>query len=216
MKMKLLVWSLCWSACQAAVAAGDGRIPITGPMAITEPGSYVLLNDVGNNFTGAIRIASSDVTLDLNGFTVRLTQVSSAFADGISIGHGLKNIEVKNGAITGFPRNGIYAPGEATVGRNLRFSHLRISNCGGWAISLEQNPGFIIEDSLLTANKLGIAAGGAGLIVNNVIGNNTVRGLASNGAQLGYRSNVFYSNGIDVTGSATNLGSNLCSGAPCP
>jgi hypothetical protein len=33
---------------------------------------------------------------------------------------------------------------------------------------------------------------------------------------LGYRSNVFFDNAVNVSGIPTNLGDNLCSGALCP
>jgi hypothetical protein len=214
MKTKLLAWICCLSACYGA-SAKDGQIAITGATTITEPGSYVLVNDLVVDFSRGIHIAASNVKVDLNGFTVRLRLVATAFADGISIAPEIKNIEVTNGAITGFTRHGIFVPGAVPGSRNIRLSHLRISDNGAVGISMEGNPGFIIEDNLITGNRIGIYASAAGLMLNNVIGGNANKGLMSFSSELGYRSNVFYSNVIDVEGTATNLGNNLCSGVLC-
>lgn len=212
LKTRLLIalGSLLFSA---AVYADEGRIDVTGPMTISTPGSYILVNDVVATFSG-IYIDSSNVKLDLNGFTISQTGANSG--DGVAILPGHSNIEVTNGAITGFNRHGIFAPGKSATPRNIKISDLRISDNTITAISLEGNPGFLIQDCVISGGAIGIYSFAAGLVLNNVIGNSTSGGLVAYSNRLGYRSNVFYSNTPDVSGSGTNLGDNLCSGALCP
>jgi len=70
---------------------------LMGTFTISQPGSYFLRADVSptptNPPTPAIVINASDVTLDLNGFTVYGT---------ITIAAGLQNIAIKNGTLTNF------------------------------------------------------------------------------------------------------------------
>jgi parallel beta-helix repeat protein len=211
--MKLAIKSLFLGSLMLSVSvyADEGRIDITGPTIITAPGSYILLNDVvGNSF--GININSSNVKLDLNGFTVR-----SINSRGITIGSGHKNIEVTNGAVTGSGGHGIYVPGASEIPRNIKFSNLRISDNAFYGISLEFNSGFTIQDCLISSNIWGIYAFKPGLVVNNVISKNDKGILASNIAadKLGYHSNVLFGNTTDVSG-GVNLGNNLCSGILCP
>jgi hypothetical protein len=210
-RLLLAFGSLLFSA---AVYADEGKIDITGPTNISAPGSYILVNDIVGTFSGII-IDSSNVKLDLNGFTVSHTGAMTA--DGIVIDPGHKNIEVTNGAVTGFTRHGIFVPGKSAMGRNLKFSNLRISGNAIDGIGLEANSGFIVQDCLISGNAQGIYAVLPGLVVNNVISNNGT-GISSTFSatnKLGYRSNVLFGNTTNVSGGA-NLGNNLCSGVICP
>lgn len=195
------------------VYALEGRIEISSPTSIIESGSYILVSDIVANGS-AIQIRSSNVTLDPNGFAITYTGVTNA--DGISVSASANNIEIANGTITGFSRHGLFVPGLSTTARNIKIDNMRISDNRVSGISLESNPGFIVESSTISGNAVGIYANGFGLVKNNVIALNKSSGLTSysNGV-LGFRSNVFYGNGMDVNGSATNLGENLCSGALC-
>jgi parallel beta-helix repeat protein len=207
-KSSILIGSLLLSA---SAFADEGKIEITGSMTIMTPGSYILLNDVVGTHT-AISINSSNVKLDLNGFTV-----SSINSRGITISSGNKNIEVTNGAVTAPAGHGIYVPGKSETPRNIKFSNLRISDNAFYGISLEFNSGFIIEDCLISGNILGIYAFKPGLVANNVISNNDVGIRASNIVEdkLGYRANVLFGNATNIDG-GVNLGNNLCSGVICP
>jgi hypothetical protein len=213
MKLKiksLLLGSLLLSA---SAYADEGRISITAPTNISAPGSYILENDIAGAFT-TIYIEASNVKLDLNGFTVGHT--GPQIGDGISILGNVKNIEITNGTVTGATRHGIFVPGKSGTSRNIKLGNLRISDNAISGISMEGNPGYIIEDCVISGGALGIYTFGAGLILNNVIGNTTSGGLVAYSNRVGYRSNVFFSNTPDVSGSGTNLGDNLCSGAICP
>jgi len=205
---------ICTIHLAVPVYALEGRIEISSPTSITASGSYILVNDIVAQNGSAIRIRSSNVTLDLNGFAITYTGVSTA--DGISVSASANNIEITDGTITGFSRHGLFVPGLSTSARNIKINNLRVSDNRIIGISLESNPGFIVESCTISGNAVGIYANGFGLVSNNVIALNNSSGLTSysNGV-LGFRSNVFYGNGKDVNGSATNLGENLCSGALC-
>lgn len=209
-KSLILVGSFLLSA---AAYADEGRIYISGPTTISAPGSYIVVNDIVATFTG-IYIDSSNVKLDLNGFTVSHTGAN--IGDGVAILPGYNNVEVTNGAITGFTRHGVFVPGKSATGRNIKLNRLRISDNAISGISLESNQGFIVDDCMITNGKIGIYANGAGLVLNSLV-SDAGSGLVSySGGRTGYRSNVFSNNAPDVSGTPTNLGENLCSGAICP
>ena len=57
----------------------------------------------------------------------------------------------------------------------------------------------------------------AGLLIGNHVGNNSNYGIEFNGTFSGWRDNVLNANGTGaVNGSSTQLGVNVCVGAPCP
>lgn len=79
--------------------SGDGRIAIAGgttSVVISQPGSYVLTGDIVSEF--AMQISAPNVTLDLNGYHLTSTVASSV---ALSIGAGLSNVTVRNGAVEG-------------------------------------------------------------------------------------------------------------------
>ena len=111
---------------QATVMAAGGF-----PYTITQPGSYKLSGNltVPNINTGAIVIASDNVTLDLNGFALigpavcaggPLCGVVSGNAHGITAGtdvpaKGYSNITVRNGTVRGMGRDGIHLLGDSIL-----------------------------------------------------------------------------------------------------
>src|SRR5262249_29358209 len=98
----------------------EPRTPISLlPHTITVAGSYY----VTRNLTGAVNqsgisIAASDVTLDLNGFT--LTGQSNSPSSGISVDAALRNLHVHNGTLRNW---GVGLYGEN--GTDLRVENVR-------------------------------------------------------------------------------------------
>ena len=83
---------------------------ITTPKIITDPGSYVLANDIiGTTAGNVIEIQASDVTLNLNGHTITASQGSGIFIDqfvGNNTGNAtLVNAHVSNGKIVAAGRS---------------------------------------------------------------------------------------------------------------
>jgi hypothetical protein len=121
----------------------EARTPISSlPFTISASGSYYLTGNLEFSAASgdAIIIAVSNVTLDLNGFT--LSSTAAVTGDAIQINADLRNVEIKNGVIAGTTtmsappdwmvtpggfNNGIHAvEPEAT---NCVFRQLRISGC---------------------------------------------------------------------------------------
>jgi parallel beta-helix repeat protein len=142
----------------------EPRIPIgndttpgdfTALYVISQPGSYYLTGNITINFKHAIRIDSSDVTLDLMGYRLYSSylQISGdTDFDGIHIGSELNNIEIRNGSIVsnksqsglfyynGF-RHGIYvaytvADPDYLYSQNIRVFNVRVTGSRGYGICL--------------------------------------------------------------------------------
>ncbi|NJM37909.1 MAG: carbohydrate-binding domain-containing protein, partial [Akkermansiaceae bacterium] len=71
----------------------EARTPISAPQNITQSGSYYLTGNVN----GQITISASDVTLNLNGFTL------TSSGDGIGINNQgtFSNVTIRNGSVVG-------------------------------------------------------------------------------------------------------------------
>ncbi|MBS0657814.1 MAG: hypothetical protein JSR82_06145 [Verrucomicrobia bacterium] len=87
------------AALQTSVNALETRTPISSaPFVINTRGSYYLTGNLSFTSGNAITINSSQVTLDLNGFTI--SGVSGCQA-GISVAANLVNVVIRNGFIRG-------------------------------------------------------------------------------------------------------------------
>ena len=79
----------------------NGRTPIPAQSAtytISAPGNYVLTGNISVTSSNGININATNVTLDLNGFTITSTAAASTGA-GITISTNSHGITVRNGSI---------------------------------------------------------------------------------------------------------------------
>jgi parallel beta-helix repeat protein len=114
---------------QQVAAAGEKRTPLTAATQIMSSGSYYLPgNIIVPQGSFGVEIFVSDVTIDLNGFSL-IGQSTSGSADGIAVQGTVTDICVKNGTITGFQGAGI--SGNMS---NCRFEKLTIDNNKGGGI----------------------------------------------------------------------------------
>ena len=146
------------------------------PYTINQPGSYYLTNNlygVPNDY--GIRIFANNVTVDLNGFTLR--GVTNAF-DGLVIFQASSNVTVCNGMISGWG-SGNY--GIRGLGRHASLRNLTISG-NGFGASCEG--GSIIQNCLIASNQRdGMDLNGAGSqFLNNTVANNNTLGGFGNAA----------------------------------
>ena len=148
------------------VIAGGGRVgtAITiAPFTITQSGFYFLTKNLSSAGSGnAITIATSEVTLDLMGFSI--TGPGSTVGNGIYINPGMNNVEVRNGSVKGFliGLNGDYT-GDA-ISQNHRFANLKVSDCGyGISVSIW---GGIITGCQANNNTNGIYLNSSNIIVD--------------------------------------------------
>src|SRR5215831_11960234 len=81
----------------------EPRTPISSlPFTINTPGSYYLTTNLNTTVSNAIVIATSGVTLDLNGFTLSSTVANAANGGtAILINSGLSELTILNGHIRG-------------------------------------------------------------------------------------------------------------------
>lgn len=198
-----------WMTTATAV---DGVIEISEPTIISEPGSYRLTRNIETTDT-AIRISVSNVTLDLNGFTISYVGPQD-LADGVAVDPTARNVEIKNGVITGFSRYGIFFPAGPSpqTDAEANLSNLRITQNGAAGISIEARPGALISDCVLANNGNWGIRMSTGLLLNSTVINNASFGLFG-ASSTGYRSNVFFGNnagGAQVSATPKQIGENIC------
>src|SRR6185436_12204021 len=68
-----------------------------GPFTITSPGSYYLTQDVSTLDVHGVDVQTSDVTVDLNGFTIRTDHTGSGTC-AVNVS-GVSRVTVQNGRI---------------------------------------------------------------------------------------------------------------------
>jgi hypothetical protein len=108
----------------------EPRTPITNlPWTVSAAGSYyVTTNLVGDPVApDGIIVQTSDVTIDLKGFTL---QGGVGGGNGINVSSGVKNLKVYNGVIRDWTSDGISAQNSD----NGHLKELRVSNNGGGGI----------------------------------------------------------------------------------
>ena len=148
------------------------------PFVISSPGSYYVTKNLQNATVNqtAISIDSSNVTLDLNGFT--LSSIPGVIYGAIYVAPGRTNIEIKNGNIVGNINlagftNGIscaYGP------RNLKIDRINVSGCG---IGIIASHAILTDCSAHANGNIGLSADN-GLIVNSTAYGNGGIGLVAN------------------------------------
>lgn len=92
------------------------------PVIISQPGSYRLSGNltVPDGALAAVQITANDVTLDLNGFTIRGSGIFPTALLGIS-GDNRKRVRVANGTISGFVQPIVFGgTAQATVIESLQ------------------------------------------------------------------------------------------------
>ena len=161
---------------------------------ITQPGSYYLTgNVVGVNGKTGIEVEASNVTIDLNGFS--LIGVGSALV-AISPSSVVQNIEVCNGSISNWPSNAV----SLQTASRVVLRDLRVTSNGGFGIvvgpgsriadciaSDNVSHGFYVSSNSVVANCVGSSNGGCGILAQDgvTIVGSTVTGNSSAGISVG-------------------------------
>jgi hypothetical protein len=181
----------------------EPRTPISAvPFVISKPGSYYLTGNLDLAAADvAIGIEASNVTLDLNGFTI--TGNASAF-EGITDYAVIENVTIRNGTVAGFPAGGILltaVPGVnvedvsvretmATSGPAIRLgARARISRClvesdaSGRAIQVGDDS--VVDACTVVGGSDGIVTGS-----HSIVRDCNVRGASTTGIFAGANSRV--------------------------
>ena len=126
--------------------------PTSFPITISQSGYYKLTSDINcsTNNVNAIEItAESNVTLDLNGFTITGPGFGSTDGAGVYFSGEVYYINIINGSIMNFAKYGIHASG----GAGHYFANLKICEIGTTGIYLHNSDGSIIEKCQLYGNS---------------------------------------------------------------
>lgn len=193
-------WLPAWATSSGVIAISQ---PKQFPITITQPGSYQLSGNlnVPDANTTAIEIAASNVTIDLNGFSIRGPVVCSGSScspsgggSGIAIGGGIpsgccSNITVRNGTVQGMGAHGIFLAADAVLLENM---HVR-SNGAAFAAGID----IVGLNATIRNSTVDLHCGGTGIFVqvdgflisDNVVsgcgnGNGVVGGVGSTGSVL--------------------------------
>ncbi len=155
------------------ISSSEGAIPIFRPVTITTPGKYVLTRDVTGSGSATIAVTStSDVHIDLNGFTVERTD------GGVAISaYGADRLHVRNGKLKG----GGFT---AYASEDIIVTGLTIFEPTGDGISLDDSTGIISHNVISGAGSSGINAMAGEMpflevtIVHNVISDPDWHGIS--------------------------------------
>ncbi|MCA9307268.1 MAG: right-handed parallel beta-helix repeat-containing protein [Phycisphaerales bacterium] len=171
---------------------------------ITEPGSYYLKG----NITGVIgkhgiEIASSGVTLDLNGFDLVGVPGMGLF-DGVNVTlDNLVNIAVINGSIRDWGDEGIDL--NFTSARNCRVERVRVSgNTTGNGIRL--GAGSAVIDCSVYNNSIGILTNAGCTILNCTVSSNSGSGISTGTTATIANCSVYLNGGGGI---GTSSGANI-------
>src|SRR5262245_3388217 len=150
-----------------------------GPVTIAAPGSYFLTSNIDAASVPGIIITASNVTVDLNGFTIS----GSLDNLGVVMGGNTLNVVVRNGTIRNFAQ-GILNAGVTSVS----LSNLTISENLRIGVGFDsQSIGVFIDGCTIVRNQQeGILALGSPMVITN----STVAGNGRDGIELTGSANV--------------------------
>lgn len=154
------------------IGAAAVKTPVTDCAPINQPGSYYLTRNLPA-CGDCISIEADDVTFDMMGFSIYRLNFASCTGDyGIRM-FGRKNVEIRNGSISDFGRNGIYE-GDPGNSSNIRVLNVNVMNNGGSGIALWGADNRVVGCTVTGNAASGIYLGGA----NNLVEGCTVTGNA--------------------------------------
>jgi hypothetical protein len=198
--MKKLVLSLLVAVLPLALFGASGTAIPGGNQAtafiINKPGAYYLAANrvMTTKAYGAIQINASDVTLDLNGFTLSFSDADGGTANGITTGGS--NVEIRNGSITVTPHFAIKA-----YGSGLRIIDVRMDDTEG--IYSEAEAALVERCHVVDSRSCAIHMAGWGSIIKDCIIRNVIQKNGSFG--VGIRASSYgevVGNSINYTASA--------------
>jgi hypothetical protein len=181
------------------------------PFVINRPGSYYLADSLQAATGDGISIVVSDVTLDLNGFT--LAGSGAATGTGIILASGISRITVRNGRVYNWNNFGILA----TIATSVLIEHIAVE--GTLNDGIRGGDDQIIRNCQIIDNlDQGIEVSDNCIVENNKIsGNNNTSSeseLLVSGNRNIIRSNIITDNrrGLKVDGTNNIISGNLCYG----
>jgi hypothetical protein len=185
-------------------ATGDRRIPIdavntptdgTDIFTISQPGSYYLTANVnGVSSKSGIKITTSNVTIDLNGYSLFGNSVGTL---AITFAGTLHHIAIRNGDAINWLSGGISLGSAAYV----TFENLRTQTTGGSGISASGDSTVIRNCVAVSAGVNGIATGARSLVIGCIANSCSQSGILV-GVDSVVRDCSVSSNGTGITGNS--------------
>ncbi len=126
------------------------------PASLTQPGSYRLTGNLEvPSGSDGVTIVADDVTLDLNGFTVRGSNTSSGFGIGKSLAalEGANRVTLRNGNVSGLET-------AVFLGEQSYAEGLQVRDCGSICVRVG-------DQSLVVANRIDGGDASFGLVLGN-------------------------------------------------
>lgn len=164
---------------------------------ISQPGSYYLTaNLVATGAKHGITIASDNVTLDLNGFTVSQAADGTGFPVGIRSAAPVRNIVVKNGTVRAFRGYGLFGNfntstfhdlaildslgGQLEIGasQNVTVRNVRTRAAQG-EVGIQVGASSLVESSTTDGGTVGITVGTGSTVRSCVVVNPISVGIAA-------------------------------------
>lgn len=169
------IWKLLSSD---AISDCESRIPISAlPFDIIESGSYYLTQTIDAGGSNGITITASNVTLDLNGYT--LLSDGSGTSSAVFCNASITNLVIRNGIISnwgGYGINGVSAS-------HCNIADMQVSGCNLSGVSVGINSR--IENCTATNNTFdGINANNQGQVINCIASNNGTDGIDVNASSI--------------------------------
>jgi hypothetical protein len=206
--MKRMMWIVALMVVTLPVSSASADFYVVGgggglgtritslPYTIITPGFYYLAGNLtlpaNNSISSAIFVAADNVTIDLMGFNLACSGYSD-YTSGIDIG-SRKNVEVRNGTVSGFPVSGIY---DALAGYNYRIINVRLEKNGSGILLAWGGYYHLIKNCTISENgSHGIIVSAKGsMITDNVVSKNAQRGIHCTGEGSSLVGNVVVDNG---------------------
>jgi hypothetical protein len=164
-----------------------GQYPSAYMHEILAPGHYYLTADVIADTTSGIRIAASNVTLDLAGFSVRHASGSTYY--GIVVFDGCEDVVIRNGHVSHFGQ-GILISSDASV---ALIEDMRMTRNGSTGLN---GRAMLVRRCEASANGSGFLLTGGGLIQDCLAVENSYTGISTNGSVVRCTAARNGSNGI--------------------
>jgi parallel beta-helix repeat protein len=132
----------------------EPRRPISGAIAINEPGSYYLTQNISSpGSIDTITVLADNVTIDLNGFTI------SGGRTGVNVSLFLpfNSVTIMNGTIAATSGSGIFAGAFDDIPFGLTIRNVKVINPTD--LGIDTGRGSIIENCYVRGGAIGIRAG---------------------------------------------------------
>jgi hypothetical protein len=175
----------------ARPAAAGGPVEITACTTITEPGSYVVVNNLQPAQPGdCLVIQAHFITIDLNGFVIT-GATDGGVKKGVGIGtfniFAYKGVAIHHGTVTNF-RDGVLVRSQDVRIERVRAvdnaeNGIKVDACSSCPAGLRGDA--LIKDCIASSNgKSGIVTGRSSLIQHSVASDNAGDGIVTGDAAL--------------------------------